>query len=404
MICTFYSHEIGYQKIHEILKKYYPSSSIFLEEADEYKFIKVEIKGGFFSSRKILKIPYRERIQPNYQITEDENCPLNSNLQGLYGFANSLPIENEVLKERFLHKIHSLNSEFSIIEEKGTIKEIPAIVHDLATAYDAILFVQDGTVISKARGQHFLNHQLQLISDQEGNSEIDTLNVRIDPKYYIGEQTDISNEMKDRKAKSEAILAKHAIKINKNLPYIEDVAETKIRSANEIARRVTIMAFINGFTLNAVSPEDVIKILKKLELWKFTTPKEKYLLENPTDEGKNQESWKCEGIGVLLWALKKIDTLPFADTMINFDTLPQENYPLSDATAFIEQATEVRDTAEIIAMNDLYYRMDWACVDARLKGVVMEAVNSGVVYERHYALNWLIHYMDQDWDDVSCDT
>jgi hypothetical protein len=27
-----------------------------------------------------------------------------------------------------------------------------------------------------------------------------------------------------------------------------------------------------------------------------------------------------------------------------------------------------------------------------------------VVYERHYALNWLTGYMDQDWDDISTDT
>ncbi|MGO7286211.1 DUF4272 domain-containing protein, partial [Rhizobium ruizarguesonis] len=24
--------------------------------------------------------------------------------------------------------------------------------------------------------------------------------------------------------------------------------------------------------------------------------------------------------------------------------------------------------------------------------------------ERHYALNWLTGYMDQDWDDISTDT
>nr|WP_246762835.1 DUF4272 domain-containing protein [Rhizobium sp. NZLR1] len=28
----------------------------------------------------------------------------------------------------------------------------------------------------------------------------------------------------------------------------------------------------------------------------------------------------------------------------------------------------------------------------------------GAVYARHYALNWLIGYMDQDWDDISTDT
>lgn len=404
MICTFYSHEIGTQKIQDILKKHFPTSLIFLEEADEYTFIKVEIKGGFFSSKKILKIPYRERHEPSYQLTDYKSCPLVSNLQALLGIAQSLPIENEALKERFLHKIHSLNAEFSLIEEKGTIKEIPAIASDLAKVYDAIVYVQDGTVISKTHGQHFLNSELQLISDREGHSEIDTLDVRIDPKYYVGEQIDISDAQKERKAKSEVILTKNSIKINKNLPFIEDETTIEIRSVKEIAQRVTVMAFMNGFTLNAVSAEDVTKILKKLNLWEFVTPDERHLLENPTDEAKNQESWKCEGIGVLLWALKKIDSLPFPDTMIDFDEIPKEKYPLNDAIAFIAQATEVRSAKEILDLNDLYYRMDWACVDARMKNLPMETLNAGVVFERHYALNWLIQYMDQDWDDVSCDT
>jgi len=28
----------------------------------------------------------------------------------------------------------------------------------------------------------------------------------------------------------------------------------------------------------------------------------------------------------------------------------------------------------------------------------------GVIYERHYALNWMIRYGEQEWDDVSFDT
>jgi len=43
-------------------------------------------------------------------------------------------------------------------------------------------------------------------------------------------------------------------------------------------------------------------------------------------------------------------------------------------------------------------------VDARINGRQITEIHPGVVYERHYALNWLINYMNQDWDDVSCDT
>ncbi|WP_079688608.1 DUF4272 domain-containing protein [Ohtaekwangia koreensis] len=31
-------------------------------------------------------------------------------------------------------------------------------------------------------------------------------------------------------------------------------------------------------------------------------------------------------------------------------------------------------------------------------------LNSSVVFERHYSLNWLIRYMNQDWDKVTTDT
>ena len=55
-------------------------------------------------------------------------------------------------------------------------------------------------------------------------------------------------------------------------------------------------------------------------------------------------------------------------------------------------------------MADLYYRADWACVDARIGENEIKSLNPGLVYERHYAFNWLIRYRDQEWDDVSCDT
>ena len=54
---------------------------------------------------------------------------------------------------------------------------------------------------------------------------------------------------------------------------------------------------------------------------------------------------------------------------------------------------------------DLIYRMHWALRQAQIEG---EAPPAGmvwdVVFERHYALNWLIGYMDQPWDEVSTDT
>ena len=49
--------------------------------------------------------------------------------------------------------------------------------------------------------------------------------------------------------------------------------------------------------------------------------------------------------------------------------------------------------------------MHWACVDARLrKEEVGGTLDCSVVYERHYALNWLVDLEGDAWDDVRTNT
>lgn len=55
-------------------------------------------------------------------------------------------------------------------------------------------------------------------------------------------------------------------------------------------------------------------------------------------------------------------------------------------------------------MTDLYYGLDWAAIELRIKGHPSDKADEGVIRERHRALNWLIWYMNQDWDDVKTDT
>jgi hypothetical protein len=108
-----------------------------------------------------------------------------------------------------------------------------------------------------------------------------------------------------------------------------------------------------------------------------------------------------------MWALKKVDALGFPDELCDLSDISPEDYPLGqekDPNDFINAAKETRSKSEILDASDFYYRLDWACVDARINGREFDDANPGVVYERHYALNWLINYMDEEWDDITCDT
>lgn len=407
MICTFYTHKIGFEALIEVLKKNIPKGKITLGEENGLKIIRVEIKGGLFSTSSVLKISYRERLTPDYQISEREDCPLNQNLKGLFGFVSSLPTSNEKIKGLFLQKTQTFNSEFSILQETGKTKNIKEILHKVAIEFEAVLFVQPETVISKVNEQHFLDENLNLIIDQQGNCEIESLTINIDAKYFDGDQKNIQEDQKIRKEKSEVVLNEHAIKINKNLPFIESEEEVVLRTPKEMATRVTILAYTNLVAFNNITGEKAIEEIKKYNLWDVVTPDEKSFLENPTEERKNHETWKCESIWTLMWSLKVVDTLGFPKDLADLKNIPFETYPIGenkDPNVFINQQENSRSKKEILDANDLYYRMSWASVDARINGIELTEIHAGVVYERHYVLNWLVNYREQGWDDVSCDT
>ena len=210
-----------------------------------------------------------------------------------------------------------------------------------------------------------------------------------------------------RKVKSEKILTTNGIKINPNLPLIESGKETTLRTAEEIAYRVTVLAILNMVAYSENTGEEATDYLRKMNLFEHTTPDERAFLANPTEERKNQESWKSECIWTLLWALKLVDDLGGPNAICDLTVISSNKYPIgpnNDPLGFIKNSNQTRSITEILDKNDLYYRADWTCVDARVNGHETTNINCGVVYERHYALNWLINYKDQDWDHVSCDT
>lgn len=403
MICTIYSHHLGIQKIKEIFLSHVPKGTF----SGTSEFLDFEIKGGILSPSKKIRISYRQRAVPSYKIPELDDSDLTANLKGLYGFVNSLPTVNEKVKGLFLHKIQTINSEFSISQEKGEVKELKAILAEIAKEFDAIVFVEPDAIISKSDSQHFLDKNLNLIIDTNGNCEIDDLGVSINSEYFDDDQSQLDEDQIARKEKSEKILEKENIKINIHLPCIESEIETTLRIPKEIAERVSVLAITNLVAFNTISAEEAVEYLQHNKLWDFTTDGEKEFLADPTDDRKMYETWKCEGIWVLMWALNKVEKLDFPSEFCNLENINSDDYPVGkdkDPFDFINSINSTRTKSEILDAADLYYRYNWACVDARINGKQMEGINPGIVYERQYALNWLINYMNQDWDDVTCDT
>ena len=411
MICTVYSNQLPLESIQKAIQETFPKAKMAVSTQEGNKVISVEIKKGLFSGSDKFKVNLRTRNEPEVNVAQASNCPLSRNLMGLHGFVQGIPAQNEKSKQLFLHKIKGLNSEFAFIPEKIDDSALVPLVKKLAHQLDAILFVNPDSILSKSTfGQHFLNRDLKLVLDQIGESEVDDYGPEAEAQYaeeenrYQSFLAQIPAEQKDRKISNEKLISDRGIKVNRYLPILSAEEGIQLRSAEEISSRVAVMAIINGFASNFITAEQATKGLKNHNLWDATSPKEKDLIANPTDEKKSSETWKCEGIWTLLWALNINPDLGDQATLCDLGNIEKDRYPLKNPGEFVKTNTQVRSKKEILDTADLYYRFHWACVDARIKSRQVEGLNEGIVYERRYALDWLINDSGEDWDNIALNT
>lgn len=208
-----------------------------------------------------------------------------------------------------------------------------------------------------------------------------------------------------RKAKSEEILKLKNIPFIEHLPAIVSDEDAKIRSKEEIVKRAIALQMV-AVKSEGTEEEIMKKIISDFKAEEFFTPIEKKFIEkeNPTESEKVYFDWQYECYWVMLWVLSYVDTLDYPDHVCDVQKAVGIMKEAGNYENFIEKA-KVREISEILDEADLIYRYDWACVNARVKGEeVPGKLNPEVVVERHRALNWLINYMDQNWDDIKPNT
>jgi len=114
-------------------------------------------------------------------------------------------------------------------------------------------------------------------------------------------------------------------------------------------------------------------------------------------------TWRYEALWTLLWALGHIERIGPTGIQCNAKHAVKllNETPLEK---FLGQA-QLRPAPEILDELDFYYRAHWHAVNAQQAGRPPHPdLDPDILYERHYALNWLTHYMFQEWDDVRTDT
>ena len=210
----------------------------------------------------------------------------------------------------------------------------------------------------------------------------------------------------ERRAKSEAFCVSKQIPVykNPNSLFVDPEEKVTIRTQDEVVDRAFALCYI-GLKSEGLEQKHLDQMDKDFSIMaKLTANEREYATATqPTEQQKTDANWRYESLHVLLWALGYIDSLSYPDQMCNVADDVKIIYELKEQN--FRQKAKLRTKKEILDQADLILRLDWACVSARVKNEpAPSGLNSSVVYERHYSLNWLISFMNQEWDKVTTDT
>jgi hypothetical protein len=214
----------------------------------------------------------------------------------------------------------------------------------------------------------------------------------------------VFDEAQARKGRSIEILKAGDVPFFEHLPVIESESESTRRTTEEVSARAMALCIV---ALKGEGLEQAItdKLIEEYKVAASFTPKEKQFISNPnpSQHDRIQFTWRYECYWVMLWALGFIEKLERPDRICDV-RLAVSCLRENGRDGFLQKA-RLRTQGEILDAADLIYRYHWAVVDARINGREAPAgLDGGVVMERHYALNWLIGYMDEEWDEISTDT
>ncbi len=201
--------------------------------------------------------------------------------------------------------------------------------------------------------------------------------------------------------------------------FIDDDEETTLREPAEVARRLLVLSAVTYLADGG----DRLKARKLVDcngLWPHVSPEERTLLdaEATDDDLARKLLWRLEGMWVLTWALGHLD-LPWPAGFCDVPRLTTTVMDCEKQADFISKA-KLRPKEEVLDAVQLTLLQHWAIRDAYIHqrhipvdldwtgGAEMMPVvgcpTTGVVAERHHALNWLVRFGNADWDDVDTPT
>jgi hypothetical protein len=176
----------------------------------------------------------------------------------------------------------------------------------------------------------------------------------------------------------------------------------------EAAQRLLVLLAVAFTAYNFNQSEKVMDWLKKEQLWKSVSDKEKEFFRHPdpSDEDKQNLSWRFEGAYMLAWSLNKVHSAPAPESECTEQQVNEflKHVPaVGSATEGFFSALRYRPLAEILD-EALFYSI----AEEYFRDLVIEdkentsPVHAKACNERHLVLSWLINPGEKTtWDSLS---
>jgi len=346
---------------------------------------------------------------------------LPAHLDGFCGYVRHIyKGQPDARGEQILDRIRYTRLVAGAVIEPGRDAErrAEALVGSMANGLDALLFF----------GSALYDKNVQLILAPDGsfdeNADVlgpvaamieDRVQVELPPREPS--QATPSQEARYRRVLAE--LQRRKVPTLSYPLFIDDDAATTLREPGEVARRLLVLAAVTYLADGGDRPEARQRI-DRHNLWPAVTAEERQLLDSATTDPDLARKllWRLEGLWVLAWALKGLD-LPWPAKFCDVPRLIQAVKGCEAQADFVESAA-LRPKADILDALQLTLLQHWAIRDAFVHqraipadldwtgGAEMMPVRAcpatGVVAERHHALNWLVRFGDADWDQVDTPT
>ena len=241
------------------------------------------------------------------------------------------------------------------------------------------------------------------VYNENGNIEVGREGSKL--KYWVDavgkDKSDAPNE---RKKASLQILNREKVPYIKHLRNLPDDDFFTLRPLEEVVKRAIALNLISR-RADGESAEWFTEKVTQYQLEEVISEEENIFNEDdsPEDYILIMFSQRMEACWLLLWALRLLPDLSRPD---NFASAGRANEIVDSRSIdqFLIEA-KLRSKSEILDALDLHFRYHWAVVDAELYGKKSPTgLKPDVVYQRHYALNWLTQYREQEWDEITTDT